>query len=99
MFSSITPVILRRLVVSLLVVGLTACSSTPVVTASPTTNLLTEATPAQSTVGPTATGMIDVSSLTGRIVFDNGEDIYVMNADSTDLKQVTTDPAAEYQPT
>ena len=51
------------------------------------------------TAQPSAPGRIDISTLTGRIVFDNGEDIYVMNADGTNLIQVTTDPAAEYHPT
>jgi len=49
---------------------------------------------------PTTTPrQIDTSSLTGRIVFDNGHDIYVMNADGTDVRQLTTDPAHEYDPT
>ena len=99
MCSSITPVTLRRLLIGLLIVGLTACSSTPVVTAPPASNLPTVTPPTEFTAVPTVTGQINVSSLTGRIVFDNGKDIYIMNADGTDLMQVTTDPADEYDPT
>src|SRR6266545_4814662 len=99
MCTSIAPVILRRLLIGLLIVGLTACRSTSVVTAPPPTNLPTIIAPTQFTAVPTVTGQINVSSLTGRIVFDNGKDIYVMNADGTDVMQLTTDPADEYDPT
>jgi Tol biopolymer transport system component len=98
MCSSILPVILRSLPVSLLIVGLTACSSTPVVTAPPPTNLPTGTVPTQSAAIPTVTGQIDVSSLTGRIVFDNNEDIYVMNADGTNVQPLTQNPGPEFDP-
>src|SRR6266540_5079951 len=47
----------------------------------------------QPTTLPTIIGQIDVASLTGRIVFaagpQNDEDIYVINADGTNLKRLT----------
>jgi TolB protein len=45
---------------------------------------------------PSATGDIDLSSLTGRIVFDNGGDIWSMNADGTDLTRLTDSPWREF---
>lgn len=48
-------------------------------------------------------GTIDLSSLRGRIAFSAGarlhEDIYVIEASGTGLTQVTTDPAADFDPT
>lgn len=95
--------ILRQLVVGLLVMGLTGCSSITIITApSPTVPPAVSPT-AQPTSLPTMTGQIDLASLTGRIVFSagppHGEDIYVMNADATGLVQVTTNPAADFDPT
>src|SRR5262245_54139986 len=85
------------------IVGLSACSSasslTPPATTVPPTTLPTVSTTAQSATTQTTMGQIDVSSLTGRIVFDNMKDIYVMNADGTNVQQLTTDPADEYDPT
>jgi WD40-like Beta Propeller Repeat len=53
-------------------------------------------------VPPEASGGIDVSSLKGRIAFSGGpphaEDVYVVNADGTDLTRVTSGPAAEFDP-
>jgi TolB protein len=43
-------------------------------------------------------GPIDPSTLSGRIVFDNGEDIYSVDADGTDLKQLTDNPGPEFDP-
>lgn len=92
------PVILRRLVEGLLVVGLTACSSTPVATTPPPTINAT----AQPNTTSTITGQIDIASLTGRIVFAAGpsddEDIYVVNADGTNLQQLTYNPGPEFDP-
>src|SRR6266536_1326380 len=99
MCSSIPPVILRRLLVGLLVLGLTACGSAPVVTAPPQTNLPTLTAPTQSAAIPTATGQIDLSSLTGRIVFDNHDDVWSINADGTDLTQLTRSPWPEFDAT
>ncbi len=98
MCASIAPVILRRLRVGLLIVGLFACSSTPVVTAPPPTILPTVTVPAQSTAAPIVIGQINVSLLKGRIVFDNNEDIYVMNADGTNVQQLTKNPGPEFDP-
>jgi len=48
-------------------------------------------------------GRIDLSILPGRIVFSAGhpyeEDIYVINADGTGEMRVTTNPAADFDPT
>jgi hypothetical protein len=50
-----------------------------------------------------ATRSIDLSSLMGRIAFSGGpphaEDVYVINADGTALARVTSDPAADFDPT
>jgi len=58
----------------------------------------TQAASSGSGVGP-----IDLSTLPGRIVFSAGhpyeEDIYVINADGTGEMRVTTDPAADFDPT
>jgi TolB protein len=68
-----------------------------------------EPTSSQATVStspvvpPEASGGIDVSSLKGRIAFSggppHGEDVYVVNADGTDLRRVTSDSAADFDPT
>jgi hypothetical protein len=46
---------------------------------------------------------INLSTLTGRIAFSTGEphaeDVYIINADGSGLTQVTTDPAADFDPT
>jgi Tol biopolymer transport system component len=58
-------------------------------------------TPASTS--PAGSGPIDLSSLNGRIAFSAGpgraEDIYVVKADGTGLRQVTSDPAADFDPT
>jgi Tol biopolymer transport system component len=89
---------------SILAVGvflLSGCSgSTPVPTASTAAFPSTE-TPSPS--GSSPTGGIDLSKLSGRIAFSGGrphaEDVYVINADGTDRMKVTSDPAAEFDPT
>jgi len=45
-----------------------------------------------------APGWTDGSALTGRIVFDNSEDIFVINADGTGLAQLTHNPGPEFDP-
>ena len=40
----------------------------------------------------------DRSSLSGRIAFDNHEDVWTINADGTDLTQLTNSPAFEFDP-
>lgn len=39
---------------------------------------------------------IDVSSLAGRIVFDDFEDVFTMRADGSDLRRITTEPGPEF---
>jgi TolB protein len=58
-------------------------------------------TPASTSLA--GSGPIDLSSLNGRIAFSAGparaEDIYVVKADGTGLRKVTSDPAADFDPT
>jgi Tol biopolymer transport system component len=94
-------VMLRWLLATLLLAVLTACSSTSMVPV-PTSMVGSTSLPAaMATTQPAtrpATGAIDLLSLTGRIVFDNGEDIYVMNADGTNVQQLTKNPGPEFDP-
>src|SRR5512142_2760400 len=46
----------------------------------------------------TATVPTQPAALQGRVVFDNGEDIYSANADGTGLRQLTTNPGPEFDP-
>jgi len=39
-----------------------------------------------------------LSGLTGRIVFDNHDDVWVINADGTDLTQLTEEPGFDFDP-
>src|SRR5574341_2554850 len=95
-------VIMRRLAATLLVMGLAACSSTPVVTAPPPALTPTVTATNQFVATPNITGQINITSLTGRIVFAAGPphdvDIYTMNADGTNLQQLTTKPGDEFDP-
>ena len=43
-------------------------------------------------------GSIQPTTLKGRVVFDNGENIYSANADGTDVKQLTNNPGPEFDP-
>ena len=95
---TVIPLLWRRLAAAFLIVGLTACGSTPTVTILPPTS-----SPAASfSAQPTVAGQIDLTLLTGHIVFTAGphphEDIYVINADGSSLTRLTTDPAADYDP-
>jgi Tol biopolymer transport system component len=71
-------------------------SSTTARDASPTTQ-------ARSSASASAARQIDLASLLGTIAFSAGpphaEDIYVIDADGSGLRQVTTDPAADFDPT
>jgi TolB protein len=62
----------------------------------------TTGSPSPASPAPTAGG-VDLSSLTGRIAFSGGsphaEDVYVIQADGTGLTRVTSDPAADFDPT
>ena len=99
---SFPPVILQRLPVGLLILGLAACSPTPVVTAPAPTSSSTTNAPVQTYADTTGTSQINVSSFTGRIVFTAAphpeQDIYMINADGSGLTQLTTDPAADHDP-
>jgi TolB protein len=99
------PVSYRRcplLLVGLLLLG--ACtgggSSSSPETSEPMSSERT--LPTNPTTQLEASGRIDLSSLKGRIAFSGGpphaEDVYVINADGTDLTRVTTDPAADFDP-
>jgi TolB protein len=49
--------------------------------------------------GPTGEGeSISLSALSGRIAFDNFEDVWTINADGTDLTRLTHSPWPEFQP-
>jgi TolB protein len=56
--------------------------------------------PSRSTAATEAPGLSggDRSSLSGRIAFDNHEDVWTINADSTDLTRLTHSPAFEFDP-
>ena len=96
---------LRWLLDTLLLAVLTACNSTsvaPVPTSTVHPTSLPTATATTQPTSPPVTGGINLSSLPGRIVFSAGphphQDIYVINADGSDLIQLTTDPAADFDP-
>ena len=42
---------------------------------------------------------VDLTSLPGRIVFDNFQDVWTINADGTGLRRLTRSPWPEFQPT
>jgi dipeptidyl aminopeptidase/acylaminoacyl peptidase len=86
-----------------LVVG--ACSglppTSPTLPTSQSTVVPTEipAGTATSSERPATTSVvIDLSTLTGRIVFDNYDDVWIMNADGTEQKRLTEWPWHEFQP-
>jgi Tol biopolymer transport system component len=58
-------------------------------TANPVAAIPTSALPAHTSA---------LHQLTGRIVFSHEHDIYVMNADGSGRTQLTTDPAADFDP-
>ena len=86
----------------LCVLVLAACGpGSPSTEPTSSTAAITSAEPTGSTAStPSAT--IDIANLTGRIAFSGGsphaEDVYVIDADGTGLRQVTSDPAAEFDP-
>lgn len=67
---------------------------------APTAAITSAGPPGPAASTPSAT--IDISRLTGRIAFSGGsphaEDVYVINADGSGLRQVTSDAAAEFDP-
>src|SRR6266511_3888429 len=100
--------VIRRLAAGA-TVALTACTSGGVApsesqaTASAPSTRPSLELPANGTPAAAASGAIDLSTLTGRIAFSGGspgaEDVYVVNADGTGLRRVTTDPEAQFDPT
>ena len=89
-----TPMI--RLAVAAIFV-LTACTSDPAHPASPPAG----SPRPSSTVSapPGGSGPIDLTSLSGRIVFDNFQDVWSINADGTGLRRLTRSPWPEFQAT
>jgi dipeptidyl aminopeptidase/acylaminoacyl peptidase len=88
-----------------IVLVVSACSGLPVTSPTLSTAQSTVVPtgsppePATSSEGPATTSVvIDLSTLTGRIVFDNNDDVWIMNADGTDLKRLTESPWHEFQP-
>ncbi len=88
------------IVVLVLISTLAACASPAGPTVVPTTSATATSAPP---VTPTGAAPVTLSSLTGRIVFSAGaphaEDIYFINANGTGLTRITTDPAADFDPT
>jgi TolB protein len=93
------------LAVALAALTLSACTGGPEGSArSLSTSSIGLSGPPSPRAVPTASlSAIDISGLAGRIAFSggppHGEDIYFINADGTGLTQVTSDPAAEFDPT
>jgi Tol biopolymer transport system component len=99
---------LARLAAGALVVLVAACSGSrgptataPISTAPTGTGAATASSSGTSisTPGPTgsAAAEIDVTTLEGRIVFDDGQDIWSMNADGTGVARLTSEPWREFQ--
>jgi Tol biopolymer transport system component len=96
-----TPILLPM---AALVVIFAACTSGETNPARSTkTSSSTRPSPFPAVSSSLGAGPIDLSSLTGRIAFSGGapgaEDVYVVNADGTGLRKVTTDPEAQFDPT
>jgi Tol biopolymer transport system component len=95
-----------RIATALVAVAAAACTGSPPLPSrsSSTVAIGSSAPSSQGSVVPAGpTRAIDVSTLRGRIAFSggppHGEDVYVINADGTGLMRVTSDPAAEFDPT
>lgn len=90
------------IVVAITTVVLAACTSS-----GPTSGLGSTLPTGSRTTPSGATAShndgIDVSSLRGRIAFSAGtplhEDVYILSADGSALTRITTDPAADFDPT
>src|SRR5262249_59989026 len=55
--------------------------------------------PSPEASGPrTGGGSISLSSLSGRIAFDNHDDVWMINADGTGLRRLTHSPWPEFDP-
>ena len=68
-------------------------SGSPVV-APPTADAATEA----PTAGASSRSSVDVTALSGRIVFSNYDDVWTINADGTNLRRLTHSPWHEFDP-
>src|SRR5512132_3293279 len=82
----------RRLPAPAVLMLLVACSGGSAPPGSPPTPMSTgtPSAPASSDSAP--------EHLSGRIVFDNHEDVWTINADGTDLTRLTHSPAFEFDP-
>ena len=61
--------------------------------------LPTPATSSSEASGPrSGGGSISLSSLSGRIAFDNFDDVWTINADGTDLTRLTRSPGPDFDP-
>lgn len=101
MCPSIYFILLQRLSVVALLAAFTACSSTAVAPTS--TPGSTESPSIAAITQPSVpSDQIDIASLSGRIVFSAGpshdEDVYVVNADGSNLQQLTHQPGSEFDP-
>ena len=88
----------RSLSAAALVLLVAACSG-EAAPSSPHATPRTSASPPTPVGTPSATDEIDISSLSGRIVFDNFEDVWSINADGTRLRRLTRSPWQEFQAT
>ena len=88
-----------------LVLMVGACSGQPVaspsVVSAPSTGEATgsaavTATSPKGAATPSAT--IDLTAVSGRIVFSNYDDVWIVNADGTDLRRLTHSPWHEFDP-
>jgi Tol biopolymer transport system component len=76
---------------------LSACATTePPVKATETLSL-PNPSPTESAI-PTSNSQIDISTLSGRIVYSAEGDIFVINADGTGRTQLTDNPAEDFDP-
>jgi TolB protein len=100
-FSPVLPVALAALVACTASPRESGLRSSPQPVAETTLAPASSAGPAVRSVS--ASGPIDRSSLSGRIAFSAGpphaEDVYIVDADGTNLVRVTDDPAADFDPT
>jgi Tol biopolymer transport system component len=89
----------RLATTALSLAAVVACSG-PAAPTRTTLPLNTAATTPVSTSGPStgADAAIDVTALTGRIVFDDSQDVWSINADGTGLVRLTESPWREFQP-
>jgi dipeptidyl aminopeptidase/acylaminoacyl peptidase len=77
-----------------LVLTIGACSGTPEPTRSPD-----QPTPTTSpSVAPASPSGSSPGSPSGRIAFDNHDDVWVIDADGTDLRQLTSSPGHDFDP-